>query len=162
WRRGSRHRYDRLVTVAGSTGRQRAGSVRGVAVADRGAAHIHRLLWRQVRRAAAARPPEAVLTGDAVRAADGAPGPVFCLIRNWNLPSRELAAILSRRTTHDSPASVLHPRSEDRPAAPPPPGEEARLRHLPGARPRGEPLLPLAAPALRERHRRLRQRRQTR
>jgi hypothetical protein len=26
---------------------------------------------------------------------------LFCLSRNWTLPSRELAAILSRRRTHD-------------------------------------------------------------
>ena len=33
---------------------------------------------------------------------------VFCLSRNWNLPSRELAAILSRRNTHASATSSLH------------------------------------------------------
>ena len=33
---------------------------------------------------------------------------VFCLSRNWNLPSRELAAILSRRNHHASYTPALH------------------------------------------------------
>jgi len=33
---------------------------------------------------------------------------LFCLSRNGNLPSRELAAILSRRTTHDPRTPVVH------------------------------------------------------
>jgi SAM-dependent methyltransferase len=33
---------------------------------------------------------------------------VYCLYPNWNLPSRELAAILSRRISHDSPTPALH------------------------------------------------------
>jgi prevent-host-death family protein len=32
---------------------------------------------------------------------------LFCLSRNWNLPSRELAAILSRRNTHAPATSSL-------------------------------------------------------
>jgi hypothetical protein len=37
------------------------------------------------------------------------PVTVFCLSRNWNLPSRGLAAILSRRITHASSAPALYP-----------------------------------------------------
>ena len=33
---------------------------------------------------------------------------VFCLSRNRNLPSRELAAILSRRNIHDPATPSLH------------------------------------------------------
>src|SRR4051794_7511413 len=73
---------------------------------------------------------------------------LFCLSRNWNLPSRELAAILSRRNTHASTTPALYPGTEGRTAAPPPPGEEAHLRPLPRARPLRHPLLPLAEAAL--------------
>jgi hypothetical protein len=34
---------------------------------------------------------------------------LYCLNPNWNLPSRELAAILSRRIIHGSPTPALHP-----------------------------------------------------
>src|SRR5947209_197965 len=34
---------------------------------------------------------------------------LFCLSRNWNLPSRELAAILSRRNSHAPGTSPLYP-----------------------------------------------------
>jgi hypothetical protein len=34
---------------------------------------------------------------------------VFCPSRNWSLPSRELAAILSRRNTHDPRTPALRP-----------------------------------------------------
>jgi hypothetical protein len=51
--------------------------------------------------------------GGSIQHEENAPGkPVvmvrlFCLSRNWNLPSRELAAILSRRKTHDPETPAL-------------------------------------------------------
>lgn len=55
---------------------------------------------------------------------------MFCLGRNGNLSSRELAVILSRRTSDASNPSSLHPGAEGRLAPAPSPRRQARLRYL--------------------------------